>query len=130
MRAALIWIFGSAFVAANGHAQVPRPVTWSEVTGQSWSKLAKDRTGAVIRQVDGRYSRDSRMKIEPGERDVLVQSPARHGYQGTERHFRLRAEPCRRYYINAQFRTTTGIDWEPVVAKTEPIIGCQLPARN
>ncbi len=109
MRAALIWIFGSAFVAANGHAQVPRPVTWSEVTGQSWSKLAKDRTGAVIRQVDGRYSRDSRMKIEPGERDVLVQSPARHGYQGTE---------------------PTGIDWEPVVAKTEPIIGCQLPARN
>jgi hypothetical protein len=117
-----------AFVATTAVAQSPQPQVWSEVTGQAVSHASKDRTGASIRRVDGRFVFEPIAKIAPGERDVVVQSPPRRGFGGTERHFRLRAEPCRRYYVNAQFRAATRTDWDPVVAKSEPIIGCRLPA--
>ncbi len=84
----------------------------------------------MIRRVDGRYASEPSIKIDPGLRDVVVQSPPRHGFAGTERHFRLKAEPCRRYYVNAQFRTATSTDWTPVVGKSEPIIGCRMPVHT
>jgi hypothetical protein len=129
MRIAIVSLVASALAASNVAAQPLAPmVTWSEVTGQSPNKLAKDRVAAVIRRVDGRYALgEAKLKIQPGEHDVVVQSPPRHGFGGTERHYRLKVEPCRRYYVNAQFRSATGTDWDPVVSKSEPIIGCQLP---
>jgi hypothetical protein len=117
-------------VAPPPIVEPPARVTWSEVTGQSGGVAARDRAGTVIRRVDGAFVRESRVKIEPGERDVVVRSPPRHGLGGTERHFRLKAEPCRRYYVNAQFRTASGTDWTPVVAKSEPIVGCRTAPRR
>jgi hypothetical protein len=106
------------------------PAAWSEVTGQQWSNIgARDRAAGVIRRVDGRSVHESRVRIEPGERDIVVRSPPRHGFGGTERHMRLKAEPCRRYYVNVAFRSASGTDWKPVVAKTEPIVGCRLSPR-
>jgi hypothetical protein len=119
---AALALFGTAALA-----QTPPVAPWSEITGQAGSRTSKDRTAAVIRRVDGRYVHETNARIAPGERDVVVQSPARRGFGGTDRHLRLKAEPCRRYYINVQFRASTGIDWDPVVAKSEPIIGCRLP---
>jgi hypothetical protein len=128
----LAWLVHAAIShTALAQTPMPPPVTWSEVTGQQWKGPGRDRVAAVIRKVDGRYTSDfraePRIRIDPGIRDIVVQSPPRRGFGGTERHFRLKAEPCRRYYVNVQFRSTTGTDWDPVVAKSEPIMGCRLP---
>ena len=42
----------------------------------------------------------------------------------------LNVEPCKRYYINAQFATTVTQGGRPVVDFVEPISGCQLPAKK
>jgi hypothetical protein len=100
--------------------------TWSEITGERLDRTSAHRFPGIIKSVDGRHYTDRRVKVEPGERVVVVQSPPRKGFQGTDKELRLTIEPCKRYYINAQFASGVGQDWEPVVERTEPIAGCKL----
>ena len=99
--------------------------TWSEVSGERYSKATMHRYPAVIKSVDGRHYTDRVLKIEPGSRTIVVQSPMRKGFRGSDQELKLDIEPCKRYYVNAQFKSGTGPDWEPVVAKVEPIAGCK-----
>ena len=52
----------------------------------------------------------------------------RKGASGTNVTMQLDVEPCKRYYINAQFKSGIGAAWEPVIAKIEPIAGCKKPS--
>ena len=40
----------------------------------------------------------------------------------------LDLEPCKRYYLNAQFANPVAPTWTPVVDYVEPIAGCKLAA--
>jgi hypothetical protein len=112
--------------AANAALEKWGP-TWSEVTGNRWSKAQMNREPAIIKQVDGRHKTDRIVKVEPGKHEVVVQSPMRKGFQGSDVTLALDFEPCKRYYINAQFESGTGPDWKPVMAYVEKVPGCKLP---
>jgi hypothetical protein len=102
--------------------------TWSEVTGAQWSKAKLHLTGAIIKSIDGRSETDRVVKAEPGKRAIVVQSPTRKGFSGTDTTLEMDLAPCKRYYINAQFKSGTGRDWDPVIAMVETVSGCKVPA--
>lgn len=104
--------------------------TWSEVTGVQWSKTTLNLTGAIIKSIDGKTETDRVVKAEPGKRTIVVQSPTRKGFSGTDATVEIDLAPCKRYYINAQFESGTGRDWKPALAMVETIAGCKVPAGN
>jgi hypothetical protein len=108
-------------------AQTKWGPSWSEVTGELDSRTQLNRTAAIIKSIDGRHSRDKVVKTESGQRKVMVQSPARKGFQGSDAAMDLQLEPCKRYFINAQFKSSVGTDWEPVLARVDPVAGCKAP---
>lgn len=112
--------------AANADAAKWGP-TWSELSGELYSMTQMHRTVAIIKRVDGEYEGGRVVKLVPGKRTIIVQSPTRKGTSGTEITMTLDIEPCKRYYINAQFDSAVGRDWEPVLAKVEKITGCKVP---
>lgn len=106
--------------------------TWSEVTGSLYnrSKVTMNREVAIIRQIDGRYDTNRIVKTEPGKHHVVVDPPMRKGFTGTTATLDLDIEPCKRYYINAQFKSGVGADWEPVIGYVENIAGCKVPGAS
>jgi len=107
--------------------------TWSEVTGSRYyNRTALNRAPTIIEQVDGRsetprgYPRS--VWMEPGRHVLTLQGvPLRPGWQGYLQEFVLEAQPCRRYYINAQYDgPLSPSDWKPVVDYVEPIAGCRI----
>jgi len=65
----------------------------------------------------------------PGSDPIVVQGPAPGWPGGPPLHvMMLNAEPCKLYYINAQFDTTITQQWTPVIDYVEQIAGCQVPA--
>jgi len=117
-----------AGASASGSALQKWGPTWSEVTGNQWSQVAMNRTAAVISTVDGKSETARIVKMEPGKRTIVVRSPMRKGASGTNVTMELDVEPCKRYYINAQFKSGIGAAWDPVIAKIEPIAGCKKPS--
>ena len=107
--------------------------TWSEVTGQRFNVTIANRRPAMILQVDtqGSFPDPNLIRIEPGERRLVVQGPAPGWAGGPPLHvMMLNAEPCKRYYINAQFANTITQEWTPVIDYVENISGCQLPVKK
>ena len=129
MRASLALGIPLALACASAQAIEKWGPTWSEVTGTQWSRTAMNREGAVISKIDGRQATDRIVKVEPGQRSIVVRSPMRKGFAGTDATLDLDVEPCKRYYLNAQFRSGTGRDWEPVIAHVETVAGCKATAR-
>jgi hypothetical protein len=107
--------------------------TWSELTGQRYNMTITNRRPAIIDRVDNQGSfPDPRMiRVEPGERRLVVQGPAPGWPGGPPLHvMMLKVEPCKRYYINAQFENTVTQAWTPVVDHVESIAGCTVPAKT
>jgi hypothetical protein len=102
--------------------------TWSELTGERYSKVTMNNEDAIIKSVDGRHYTSRVVKIDPGQRVIVVQSPARKGFRGSDQTLDLEIEPCVRYYITAQFESAVGPDWHPIVSRREPIPGCKTSA--
>jgi hypothetical protein len=100
--------------------------TWSEVTGELYSRAQMNRTPAIIKSIEGRHELDKVVKTEPGQKKIVVQSPPRKGFSGSDETIDLKLEPCKRYYINAQFKSGTGRDWEPVIAGVDAVGGCKV----
>ena len=105
--------------------------TWSEVTGQRYNVTISNRRPAIIDQVDnqGAFPDPRLIRITPGEHRLVVQGPAPGWAGGPPLHvMMLNAEPCKRYYINAQFQNTITQEWAPVVDYVDTIAGCQVVA--
>src|SRR2546423_14205101 len=98
--------------------------TWSELSGARYYRARMNREPAIIKSVDGRSYLNRVVKIAPGKHDIVVQSPSRRGWRGSDRSMSVDIAPCQRYYINAQFVSGVGPDCDPVVAKVENIGGC------
>jgi hypothetical protein len=115
-------------VAANAAVLEKWGPTWSEVTGYRYSKAKMNRLPAIIKSIDGTDTTFRVVKMDPGERTIVIQSPQRKGFRGSDKTLQLTIEPCKRYYINAQFESSVGVDWEPVIDYVEKIAGCKLTA--
>jgi len=105
--------------------------TWSEITGQRYNVTIANRRPAIIDRVDdrGSFPNPNMIRVEPGLRRLVVQGPAPGWAGGPPLHvMMLDVEPCKRYYINAQFTSPIQREWTPVVDFVETIAGCQMPA--
>jgi hypothetical protein len=111
--------------AAQAYALEKIGPTWSEVTGQRYTRTTMNRMPAIVKSIDGDDTTYRIVKITPGDRLVRLQSPSRKGFQGTDQELRLTAEPCKRYYLNAQFDSGSSQNWQPVIDHVETIPGCK-----
>jgi hypothetical protein len=105
--------------------------TWSEVTGTRYHLTELNRMPAIIEKVDGESAFPTRpIRIEPGRRVLVLQGvPPTPGWSGYLQEFVLDAEPCRRYYVNAQFdNRLMPSKWTPVIDEVETIAGCKVAA--
>ncbi len=126
MKIAAAIFFAASLYAVDAAALEKWGPTWSEVTGARYSRTVMNRAPAIVKSVDGRNYTDRIVKIEPGHRNVVVQSPPRGGFPGQNRTMAMEIAPCKRYYINAQFDSSVGPEWKPVVAYVERIAGCKI----
>lgn len=100
--------------------------TWSELSGDRYTTIDPDRREAIlIRAGNESIGNVPPFKFAPGTYDVEVQSPLHNRFRGTIKTLHLTLEPCRRYYINAQFDNPVSPDWKPVVDYVETIPGCR-----
>jgi hypothetical protein len=100
--------------------------TWSEVTGVRYNRAIADRWPARIVAVGDTSVFTLPYKVAPGTYPVEVESPRHGGFAGTLQTMTLNVEPCKRYYINAQFRDPVEPEWTPVVDYVEAIAGCRV----
>lgn len=113
-------------LASSAHAVEKWGPTWSEVTGNLFPTAMMHRTAATVSKVDGKSFRDRIVKVTPGPHAIVMRSPTREGTAGSDKNLDINFEPCKRYYVNAQFKSKTGRAWEPVVAHTEKVTGCKI----
>jgi hypothetical protein len=103
--------------------------TWSEVSGAHYYDVTiLNRRAAVIESIDGNSAYPTYpIKIAPGEHAFVIGSP-QPGWPGPNlvAGFKVDMEPCKRYYINAQFTNPVNPTFVPVVAYVEDIAGCKI----
>jgi hypothetical protein len=100
---------------------------WSEVTGQRFNLAVADRRQVDLVSVGGRnaWASDPVLKVEPGRQRVVVASLQHAGSPGgRQQELVLDIEPCKRYYVNAQFENALSPRFEPVVDAVQGIAGC------
>ena len=129
MRSTLCGVAILLIPVAGANAAMWGP-TWSELSGSQYNKAALDRRPAIIKSVDGRSYTDRIVKVEPGRRTVVLQSIKRKGFQGSDATLELDIAPCKRYYLNAQFASSVGPEWKPVIDYVDDITGCKVDARK
>jgi len=124
----ILWI-GIALPLALTGCQTWGP-TWSEVTGARWNTTIVNRRPAVIERVDDQGAFASYpVRIVPGTRRIVLSAPTPGWRGGSELQvMMLEAEPCKRYYINAQFASPLEPNFTPVIDYVEGIAGCTIVA--
>jgi hypothetical protein len=106
--------------------------TWSEVTGARWNRAIMDRRPAIIERIDDTSAfAQSPIKIDPGPHRIVLQGPdPKRPGGGTLQVFTLDAEPCKRYYLNAQFKNNVEPEWTPVIDYVWDVAGCSIAAKK
>lgn len=99
--------------------------TWSEISGNRYHFTTLNRAAALVEKVDGvsAYAHYP-IKLEPGSHEIVLQGATRWPGGAPLRTMTLDMEPCKRYYVNAQFDAPGQPRWEPVVDYVEDIAGC------
>ena len=98
--------------------------TWSEITGDRYTRTTLNRAPALVEKVDG-YSAYAQypIKLDPGVHEIVLQGASTWPGGAPLRTLTLNLEPCKRYYLNAQFEAPGQPRWEPVVDHVEDIAG-------
>ena len=121
------WCLAAAAVMVTG-CQTWGP-TWSEVSGTRYTRIDPDREAAILISIgDQSVGSVTPYRVAPGTYRVVLQSPAHNKFTGSEKAVTLKIEPCKRYYINAQFDNPVTPAWEPVTDYVETIAGCRVSA--
>ena len=106
--------------------------TWSEVTGYRYPSAAAHqfRRPAIVEHVDsqGSFATDP-IRVDPGTHRIELSAPTPGWRGGSDlKVMMVDMEPCKRYYINAQFETNVTIEWKPVIDYVDTIAGCTVVA--
>ena len=100
---------------------------WSEISGDRYTRTNINRAPALIEKVDGYSAYASYpIKLDPGAHEIVLQGASRWPGGAPLRTMTLNLEPCKRYYLNAQFDAPGQPRWEPVVDYVEDIAGCRM----
>lgn len=129
----------AALVALTGCQTWAPP--YSEISGSRYTQTNLDRFPTYINAVDGRNPgprlgygpNDSYYRIDPGTHVIALQAinTTPNWVSGINRQeVPFTIEPCKRYYLNAQFDNRLLADWKPVVDYVEPIAGCSAGTRT
>lgn len=135
MRPGLLGVLAAAMAVLAG-CQSWGPA-WSEVSGARYNVTNLNRFPTLVNLVDaqnpgprqgyGGRGGYSYYKVEPGKHTIELSAvnSAPNWVAGINRqNFTLDIEPCKRYYLNADFANSLLADWKPVVDYVEPIPGC------
>ena len=100
--------------------------TWSEVSDRHYYETTTMYLRpAILERIDDQSVFASMpVKVEPGTHVVVIQGPYRQPGGGYLKAITVNMEPCKRYYINAQFVNNVTPDFEPVVTYVEDLTGC------
>jgi hypothetical protein len=103
--------------------------TWSEISGERYTRATVHRRPAIVERIDEQSAFASHpIRVDPGMRRIVVQGPdPRSLGGGTLQVIELAVEPCKRYYINAQFENAIDVEWKPVIDHVEAVAGCTVP---
>ncbi len=104
--------------------------TWSEITGKLYVPGTLFRRPAMIEHIDnqGAFASDP-IKVEGGMRRIEISAPVPGWRGGSDiKVMNLDMQPCKRYYINAQFENNVSQDWTPVIGYVDTIAGCSFVA--
>lgn len=122
----------SLLAAAVLASSVP---AFAGVYDQPWSIIATDRAPSadykllpvIVNRVDDRNADTQRNEavVAPGPHQVTIDLRPRKGFPATQHTFELTTEPCTRYYVAAELKTTVGQEWKPVVRSKERIGECE-----
>jgi hypothetical protein len=108
--------------------------TWSELTGARYptGQVNEFRRPAIIEHIDNQGSFVSNpIKMDPGQRRLVLAAPVPGWTGGSDlKVFMLDAAPCKRYYVNAQFKNNVEREWWPVIDYVEDIAGCKIVAKQ
>ena len=104
--------------------------SYSEVTGERYHLAIADRRAVNIVSVGttSAWANNQPVQVDPGTYRVVVESRNHAGFRGGQSELELRVEPCKRYYVNAQFEGQVGASYKPVIDEVEPIAGCRAKA--
>src|SRR5262249_45822894 len=102
--------------------------TWSEVSGKRAYNLATMyRLPAVISRIDDQGAFASQpIKVEPGKHEIRLEGTLPGWKAATYETRELTLEPCKRYYLNAQYENLIQPKFTPVVDYVEDIAGCRV----
>lgn len=100
--------------------------TWSEVSNRTYFDTTTSYLRpAIIESIDDQAAfAQFPIKVDPGKHVITVQGPYPQPGGGYLKTITVDMEPCKRYYINAQFVNNVTPTFEPVVKYVEPISGC------
>ena len=103
--------------------------TWQRSDGSKWyaPERSFSRRPAIIERVDGESPlRTAIVKVEPGRRELTLRGTDPGWVDGGGRNnFVIDIQPCKRYYVNAQYTSKASPDWKPVVDYVWDIAGCK-----
>jgi hypothetical protein len=102
------------------------------VTGDRYNRAIMFRRPAIIERVDDQGAFVSNpIRIVPGTRRLVLGAPMPDWPGGSDLQvFTLDAQPCQRYYINAQFQNNVLREWSPVIDYVEGIAGCTVEPKK
>jgi hypothetical protein len=105
--------------------------TYSEVSGDRYNLAIMDRRSVEIVRVGNTtgWANNQPVQVSPGTYPVVVASRPHGGFAGgLQQTLDLKVDPCKRYYINAQYANPITPDYRVVVDHVETIAGCRAPA--
>lgn len=117
----------SSMILLGACAALPQPEPKpAELTGTvAVGDTTPARSATMVIEVDGKPNQDKVAKVLSGQRSVRIQALPITGHRGGEvRSMNLNVKPCTRYHLNVQRKNQEAMDWEPVIAREEPIQGC------
>jgi hypothetical protein len=108
--------------------------TWSEVSGARYNVTDFNRFATAVNLVDSQnpgprhgYGGYSYYKLDPGKHTIELSAlnGTPNWVSGINReNMVIDIEPCKRYYLNAEFDNRLLTPWKPMVDYVEPIPGC------
>src|SRR5271166_1445572 len=100
--------------------------TWSEVDNRRYyDTTTMYLRPAIIESIDNQAAfAQFPIKVDPGKHVITVQGPYRQPGGGYLKTITVDMQPCKRYYIYAQFVNNVTPDFEPVVGYVEVLAGC------
>ena len=126
-------LLGLAALAVLAGCQTWSPA-WSEISGTRYNVTDYNRFPTAVNLVDSGnpgprlgYRGYAYYKVDPGQHTIELSAlnGTPNWVSGINReNLVIDIEPCKRYYLNAQFENRLLAGWKPVVDYVEPIAGC------